>query len=430
MAAKLGTTFLVGAVGPVNYAGNCILASKVPEGLRELTPENLVGGIERGVTQAATRVGVSISDVERLLPMAELRTIAARIGLSQKNATLAWEAHAGELGGLLKGVAELTADGRAPDTGLCLERLATKVSRDADLAVPLAALAADVRRWQDLIARCRDILDDGAILAKAYERRQIRRVLLATVPAVVAILALSLALWIRAAQARVDEALAVTDACAAIDIPPDDLARSSSSQKKKVEERKATCAAQREREARERKSAEEREARAREALQKKETREALCAALASHVQAGKVMPDDEATAGESLGLMRRIARGALSPSDYGPDDAPLPCGDTKAGPGIAAAFDRAIIAAPAAWANAPDPSSQVRSALERHADELPSAPKQVVAQRAYAVAKKALLYGDAGVQAQAVRLCMLKDALGLHGGGYCVTITAGKAKAP
>lgn len=430
MAAKLGATFLVGAGGPVNYAGNCILASKVTEGLRELTPESLVGGLERGVSQAAARVGVSASEVERLLPMVELRTIAARIGLSQKNATLAWEAHAGHVGGLLKGVADLTTDGRAPDTGLCLERLATKVSRDADLALPLEALAADVRRWQDLIARCRDILDDGAVLAKAYKRRQLRRVLLATVPAMVAGLALSLALWIRAAQARVEDALAGSDACAALDIPPEDLARSSSSQKKKAEERKAMCATQREREARERKSAEEREARAREAEQKKQARETGCAALASHIEAGKILPEDEATVGESLGLMRRIAKGALSPSDYGPDDAPLPCGDTKAGPSIAAAFDRALIAAPAAWANAPDPSRQARAALEKHADELPSAPKQVIAQRADALAKKALLFGDAGVQERAVRLCALKDALGLHGGGYCGTITAGRAKTP
>jgi len=33
------------------------------------------------------------------------------------------------LGGLMSGVADLTVDGRIPDVGLCLERLAKKVSR-------------------------------------------------------------------------------------------------------------------------------------------------------------------------------------------------------------------------------------------------------------------------------------------------------------
>ncbi len=72
MAAKLGATFLIGAMGPVNYAGGCIISSRVPEGLRELTPDSLYGGVRRGIEESAKRVGVDVKDVERLLPMAEI----------------------------------------------------------------------------------------------------------------------------------------------------------------------------------------------------------------------------------------------------------------------------------------------------------------------------------------------------------------------
>ena len=78
MAARLGATFLVGALGPVNFAGGLILGSQVPDGLRELAPDNLFGGLSRGIDFAAKRVGVSPSDVERLLPMGELRVVIQR----------------------------------------------------------------------------------------------------------------------------------------------------------------------------------------------------------------------------------------------------------------------------------------------------------------------------------------------------------------
>src|SRR5262249_53093686 len=141
MAARLGATFLVSALGPVNFAGGLILGSQVPQGLRELAPENLSGGFTRGVQLAAKRVGVRPSDVESLLPMGETRTVMARIGFSHNNAVQAWSMYAGNVGGFLKGVADLTADGRAPDVGLCIERLSKKFSRDRPLADPLQALS-------------------------------------------------------------------------------------------------------------------------------------------------------------------------------------------------------------------------------------------------------------------------------------------------
>ncbi|MEP7123692.1 MAG: hypothetical protein ABJE95_22380, partial [Byssovorax sp.] len=225
MAAKLGGTFLVGAGGPVNYAGQCILSSRVADGLRELTPDSLYGGFRRGVEESAKRVGVGTADVERLLPMSEIHALVTRLTLSQQRAVEAWNLHAGHIGGLLKGVADLTADGRAPDVGLCLDRLARKVMRDRELADPLRALAVDVGEWQDMIARCRDLLDDGSVLERAYRMRRVRRILAIAGLAAVIVGALGVVLWVRAARVRIDAVLAGGDPCVAATIDPGDARR-------------------------------------------------------------------------------------------------------------------------------------------------------------------------------------------------------------
>jgi hypothetical protein len=362
--------------------------------------------------------------------MSEIRTIAARIGFSQKNATLAWDMHAGQVGGFLKGIADLTADGRAPDVGLCLERLARKVSRDPELAEPLQALAVDISSWQDVIARCRDILDDGKALANAYQRRRTRQILLAIVPAVIAVIALAVGLWFRAAQVRIDAALSLPDPCAVNDLPSSDLARSSLSQKQKVEEHRISCEAQREREELARKEAVKREAEASEAERQRRSRETKCETLASHLTSGKLLPSDEVFADDKAALLQRIAKRALEPADFGPEDPALPCGDTPSGVRIEEAFSRAVIAVPSAWANAPDPSAFVRATLVKRARELPSSPKQVLAFRADDTAKKALIVGGPGLLERAVRLCDLKQSLGIRGGRYCAGITSNLSPKP
>ncbi len=56
----------------------------------------------------------------------------------------------------------------------------------------------------------------------------------------------------------------------------------------------------------------------------------------------------------------------------------LPCADTPAGAGIAAAFAAAVVATPRAWANADDvlgARARHRARLERQT-ELPASPKQ------------------------------------------------------
>ena len=419
MAAKLGGTFLVGAGGPVNYAGQCILSSRVADGLRELTPDSLYGGFRRGVEESARRVGVSPGDVERLLPMEQVRSLVNRLTVSQQNAVQAWTMHAGHIGGLLKGVADLTADGRAPDVGLCLDRLATKVSRDHELAVPLRALAVDVAEWQDLIARCRGLLDHGAVLERTYRMRRLRSLLAVVGLAAIMAGALGVVLWVRGARVRVDEVLAAADPCVASSIDPGDARRASSDQRRRLEERASACAARRASEATERDAARRRDARAAEEKLQKETLERQCAALADHLDAGSLAPEDSAFAGPRAPLLGRVAQGALDPADFGPAAPDLPCAGSPIAPRLEAAFLKAVLASPARWASADDVSSIVAAALVAHVAELPGAAKQVFARRADDLAKKALLVGVPGLLPRAVRLCQLKDALGIHGGSFC-----------
>jgi hypothetical protein len=428
MAAKLGGTFLVGAGGPVNYAGQCILSSRVADGLRELTPDSLYGGFHRGVEESAKRVGVGTADVERLLPMVEVKNLVTRITLSQQRAVEAWNLHAGHIGGLLKGVADLTADGRAPDVGLCLDRLAKKVMRDRELADPLRALAVDVGEWQDMIARCRDLLDDGGALERAYRMRRVRRVLAVAGLAGIIVGALGVVLWVRAARVRLDAVLAAADPCVAAAIDPGDARRASSDQRQRIEARSGECAAQRDRAAKELEIARVREEKAREELRAKKELEQKCDALAAHVDTGSLTPDDAAFAGARAALLRRLAQGALDPADLGPDDPDLPCAGSPAAAKLDAAFTRAVLAAPARWANADDPSKVVTATLIAHVADLPSSAKQVVARRADDLAKKALIIGVPGLLPRAIRLCKLKDALGIRGGSFCAGALFSAAK--
>jgi hypothetical protein len=430
MAAKLGGTFLIGAMGPVNYAGGCILSSRVADGLRELTPDSLFGGFQRGVAASAKRVGVSPREVERLLPMAEIQATVQRLTVSQQNAVNAWNLYAGQIGGLLKGVADLTADGRAPDVQLCLERLAKKLVRDKPLSEPIFALSVDVGAWVDLVHRCRDVLDDGAALERAYRRRRAIRIALAGSGALVFLVVLGGLGWVIAGRAAINAALAEADPCAVDRLSSNDLLRGSSDQAERVAERSKACKDARLEEEQAREAQKRKEEQAREEERKRLEHEAACAALASHVEAGALGGDDAKTAGGSLPLLKRIAARSLDPADIGPKDPVLPCGDTPSRGALERAFGKAVMAVPASWARAEEPSAAVTKLLGEHSAELPSSLKQVVAKRADTAAKKALLVGTPLLVSRGMKQCALKSALGLSGGAYCASVTATYGKAP
>ncbi len=427
MGNKLGAAFLRCALGPLHYAGGCIVAGKVADGLRELAVDSLRGGLERGVAEAAGQVGADLSDVERLLPMADIKSAAARLDAAQRAAVAAWDAYATHLGGMLKGIADLTVDGRAPDVSNVLERLSQKVIRDSPLADPLHALAVELAGWLDLVDRCGDLLADGGVLARAHRRRRVRRLLGGALGVVALGGALSGVLWVRAVRARVEAGLAAADPCAALAIDPTDLGRASAAQQQRAADRRAACDALHQKEAASREEQRLRDEKAREDERIRREREARCDALAVRLEGGAAASGagDEPLAPGQGPFLQRIARRALDGGDLLASE--LPCADAPAGPRIAAAFAAAVVASPAAWANADDVSERVRALLVEHRAELPRAPQQQLVAHADNLVKRAMIKHSAAIGDQAGRVCKLKDDLGLRGAKYCATLGALRA---
>jgi hypothetical protein len=419
MAPRLGGTFATGALGPVHYAGQLILARKVEEGLRELTPDNLGGGVARGVQQAAALAGVLPSDIEHLLPMAELNGMLGRIAASQPRVMQAWKLHAGGLGGLLDGVADLTIDGRAPDTALSIQRLAWKVQRDKPLAQPLKQLADDMADWQEALHRCVDVLNDTKALQRAYEMRRLRKIaLIGGGAGLIALLIVSIVV-VAVRRARIAGVIEQPDPCAVMDLTEADLDRVSDELRERARESRAKCEAARAAEAKRIEDERLREERERAAKKAQEELEARCDALAASLAAGKLSPEDEALAKDAAPLLGRVAKGVLDVADLGPAEPVLPCKDTKAEAKVKAAFRKAALAKPWNLPKAESPSAAVREAMAEGAADLPEKVKLMMSMRAGDASKRAIASGKAEQATTALALCEAAKAVGTEPAGPC-----------
>jgi hypothetical protein len=236
---------------------------------------------------------------------------------------------------------------------------------------------------------------------------------------------LAFALGVRAVRARVEAGLAVADPCSALAIDPGDLARASSAQQQRAEGLRGACEALRRQEAATREEQRRRDDEARAADQARLDRDGRCDALAKRLEGGDAGAADEPLAVGKGPLLRRIARRALEKGDLVESD--LPCADTPAGARVAAAFASAVVASPAAWANADDVSERVRALLVQHRAELPASPQQQLVVHADNMVKRAMIKHSAVIGDQAGRICQLKDDLGLRGARYCGQLGALRA---
>jgi hypothetical protein len=396
----------------------------MPQGLQELAQDALWGSLQRGIEQTAKLAGVEPRDVASLLPMAELTACAARLGQAHGAAMRAWTIHAGQIGGLMSGVADLTVDGRPPDPSLCLERIAKKVRRDSAFSEPLLALAGEVAQWQELIDRCRARLDEGGgELARAYRRRRLRNLLAVSISTLVVVLALSLMAYVGAARTRIDAVLESADPCAVRAIAETDLSRSSSAQRRAIEERSRACDEVLARQAREREERERREAQAREEERRRAERDARCDGLAGRLVAGELSADDEALAGGGAALLRRVRDKALLPEDLGPEGPDLPCLGARGGDRVLAAFAEAAVASFWSWAPLADPSDRARDALARRSADLSERAKVMISVRALETSKRAITAGDPASIRRALRLCAFAQAIGAPMGQPCAAVS-------
>jgi hypothetical protein len=396
----------------------------MPQGIEELTADALWGAVRQGVEQAAKLAGVKAQDVERLLPAKELQACLEQLRQSQQAALKAWSVHAGQLGGLLKGVADLTVDGRAilPSGGIA--RIARKVRRDKPLSAPLQAFADDLLRWEELIEQCRVALDGGAELAKAYRRRRIRNAVIAVVSAAAAAAMIAAVLVVRASRARIDDALGSKQVCAVEAISATDLGRGSDKQKQGVAERLRGCEAERAAEAFVRDEVRRHEEDEKEAARLQEELDTKCEALAERAAAGKLAKEDTEIAGPRASLLSRIRFKSLSPRDLGPRMPELPCEGTRGEPKLRTAFVEAAVVSPWRWVGAVDPADEVRELLAPRAGDISERARMVLGVRAGEVAKRAIKKGNAATMEKAGRLCAFAEALQVPGGDPCDALKA------
>ena len=421
MASNLAATFLRCSLGPIQYAGGCILGGRVPDGLAELSADNLYGGVKRGIAATAQQVGVPTGYVERILPAAELHDAAARLDVVQRDALAAWALYAGHVGGLLKGVADLTVDGRAPDVSHFLSRLAKKLDRDKPLSEPLEALSDALAHWLDLIERCGEVLADGGALEVAYRRRRLKRVALAIGLAGAAAAGVVFFVRHRLVDARIEAALGQLDPCA--EMSCEDASHASEAQLARADKRHAVCDDRRATQARLEAEAKQKEEAIRREAEEKKAREARCAALGDHVAAGELTQADEAAAGDQAALLKRVSKRSLDPSDL-TTTASFPCTGSPASAKLAGAFEAAVLAQPLLWAKSDDPSPAVQDILVKHAGELPPMSKQVLADAADDAAKRVKMAGDESARPKAKKLCALRPRLGATGGKFCPGVLA------
>ena len=388
MASKLVAAFLRCSLGTMNYAATCLLGGQVADGLDELSGQSLYEELATGLALSARGAGVAVADLEPHLPMAELRAAAERLDAAQLAAVNAWQAHAGHLGGLMEGVADLTVDGRALEVSAFLERLAKKVVRDRSLSEPLRALGLELTLWLSLIERCRVLLETG-VLAKAYARRRTRRrVLFAIVGVVVASVA-ALLVWLSAAKARIDVALRSSDPCVGSSLEKSDVAWATDAQRRRVTELGAQCEAAQRRAQLEREEQRRREERMREEERVRRLKAVKCASIARRLAHSESA--SEPLSGDDSPFLRRIEKGVLAPSDMAV--APLPCSETESASQISQAYEAAVLLSPAAWTSANVLSERVQSILRTHAGALAGVHKQTFASRAEEAAKRGLVQG-------------------------------------
>lgn len=418
MADKLGVLFLNAAMGPLNYAGQCIMQRRVKQGINELAIESLMGAVERGIGAVAKAAGLPPGYVHNLLPMNEIALVAARIAENQRVAMEQWEVHTGHIGGLLDGVADLTIDNRPPDASLCLLRVSKKMQLDKQLAVPLRQLSDDLVTWQELIASCRTFIDDGRSLETAYRQRRLVRLGALVAGALAVAVVVVWVVRVRLARGRVEASLALDDPCSADAITSSDLGKASDEQKTRVEERRSQCALAAE-EARLAEEAKQREL-ARVAAEKEQAalRVAACGRLGASLASKQPDISGLAEATPHAALLERIAKATLEPDDVGKLSA-LPCMDTDAATPLAEHYLRGVLATAALWMVNTTPSKAARELMVKGKNGVTPRQLTIFGRHVEEMAKRAVRKGDDAALKRVEVLCGLEKSLGIRIGQHC-----------
>lgn len=423
MSAKIVGTFLRAALGPVQYAAGLITANKIKAGLEELTPDPLEAALRRGIGDVAKLVGIGPSDIEGALPMAAFAAALARLRVAHPAAMAAWDLYAGPTG-FMAVMTALTIDGRKPEIGMSIERVAKKLSKDPGLVGPLLALAESINAYEELISKSVTVLEGDGWLSRALLKRRIRRGLLVAVPVLVVAAFGILGYRVLASRSRLDAALSNPHACAAYAITDDDKRWASGDQEAKIASRKKECDDARAKAAEEARIAEERRAAEEKQRAIERARFEACERVANAVKdgtypsvdAGDVVPKDAAP------LLERVSMKKLLAQDLGPGEVAFPCAGTAFEKDMEAAFTKAVLASPELWRTLEEPSRRTERILVENKALVPAEISRAIAESAEESSKRSLTTGDRGALDRTKKLCHVARLLFTGELRYCQVV--------
>lgn len=404
---------------PLASAASHLASDQVDKAIEDVAPETLRASIQRAAARVASDVSVKPEAVLRLLPMAEIDATLAKLSASQPRAIASWRALAGGLGGLLGRASQTPGEAvAAPSPSDRLRALASTMQRDKAVAEPLAALAADLAAWEALIDRVATTIASSPELRSALRIKKGKRVaLVASIAAALVVIGI-IARAAYVARAHVTAAIAKDDPCVAFDVAEIDLGRVSADLRAKVSEKRKACEDRRAEEARVAEEARLRKEREEAERRAREKRESDCAALADHVDAEKLSPDDEAFAADA-GLTKRIAASSLETRDFGPEDPKMPCAGSKAEERLWAAYRKAVLAKSWAMLRVSAPGPAARAAFGPDGGKMPFRLRKGFATRANDAAKFAVRTGKVDDAKRASAWCEVARALGMPMAGAC-----------
>jgi hypothetical protein len=376
----------------------------VAEGIEAVSHDNLLAAVRDGIEQTAKRLGASAQEVEKSLPWGEMSPVLVRITATQRAAADVWARHSDAVGGLLTGFGGGTGvrDVRKQSAGEYMTNLAGRFVRDKQLLMPLKAFATDLLQWEELIERCGDFLDHGELAASYRRKRTIRIAALASLGGAALVAGgvfVGIEMTVKASRQRVEVAIAEKDPCAVEAISETDRDRALPDQASRIDARLVEC----------------------KKIRVRMKYEASCEALASHLEAGRLGADDEEPLKpEVVGVLRRVAAGALKPGDFMFPEGDMPCQDVpKAATRLWEAYSTAAANSSAAWSEVEKVSDKLRKMLAEKGRGLSEASKQELEKRAETAAKRAIISGKPDLLQKAKAACDFNTTFGVEFGKNC-----------
>ncbi|MBI5532173.1 MAG: hypothetical protein HY898_05640 [Deltaproteobacteria bacterium] len=390
MASDLGSVFSTHALAALTRARAQFELDRWTPGIEAVSEQALRAALNQAVAATARAASVGSAKVLALVPQQEVDAVLAELGPKQKLAHETTRRYGSSFNSFLARslhVEDSTA-------GAYLRGLASRHYDDDFISGPLGSFADELTRWQDLMERCISAVRADRALAMSFRLRKLVRVVVSVGAGFVvsAVIAATAWWWLVAvaSRKRLDAALANPDPCADASIPAADRRHARPPQLAALQARVDQCAQQRRREA----------------------YVAGCTALADHVESGQLTPADDATAGASAPLLRRVAGAGLTLEDLTIDDKAFPCQDTPAGVRLWSLFARSASKAEGLWGQAEKLSPKVTSLLTQKPFALSEESQKQLANHADTITRRALVTGLPAELAHSRTLCNLQVKLG------------------